>query len=422
MTSPLARPVSERTGVTLAFTLSGVLLASFVSRLADIRASLDLTNGQLGLLLFAASAGSVSALPLAGRVVERWGTAGAVRGASCASAAAMLVAGVGATVVDLAWLAAAGLFVYGVGFSLWDVAMNVEAAEVERRAGRTLMPRFHAMWSVGSIAGSVVGIPFAAVPVPVVWHLALVGLVVVGGALRGSAAFPTAEGGAEDGAEDGAAPDVGAPGPEPVGVRGRSAWREPRTLALGVMVLTFAAVEGSANDWLTLAVIDGYDTAHWVGVAGYAVFVCCMTLGRWFGGLALDRYGRVRTLWATAAAATAGLLLTVYAGHLGLALVGVAVWGLGASLGFPVGMSAAADDPARAPARVAVFSTIGYTAFLTGPPVLGWLGDHVGTLRSLLVVACLMLPAAAAALAARPAPGAAGRVRTAGEVTPRTDA
>ena len=78
------------------------------------------------------------------------------------------------------------------------------------------------------------------------------------------------------------------------------------------------------------------------------------------------------------------------------------VWGLGASLGFPVGMSAAADDPARAAARVSVVSTIGYGAFLAGPPLLGWLGDHVGTLDALLAVAVLMVPAALTVFAARP--------------------
>ena len=89
-------------------------------------------------------------------------------------------------------------------------------------------------------------------------------------------------------------------------------------------------------------------------------------------------------------AALVGCLLVVF-GTPWLAFVGAVVWGLGASLGFPVGMSAAADDPARAPARIAVVSTIGYTAFLAGPPLLGFLGDHVGVLRSLLAVGTMAL-------------------------------
>jgi MFS family permease len=117
----------------------------------------------------------------------------------------------------------------------------------------------------------------------------------------------------------------------------------------------------------------------------------------------LDRLGRAPVLWGTAGAATVGILLVVFGGHWLLVVVGIVIWGLGASLGFPVGMSAAADDPARAAARVSVVSTIGYGAFLAGPPLLGQLGDRVGTLESLLAIAVLMAPAALTVFAARPA-------------------
>jgi MFS family permease len=114
-------------------------------------------------------------------------------------------------------------------------------------------------------------------------------------------------------------------------------------------------------------------------------------------------------LWATTLAAAVGILLVVLGDGLVPVAIGIVVWGLGASLGFPVGMSAGADDPERAAARVSVVSTIGYGAFLAGPPLLGALGDHVGTLDALLVVACLMVPAALAVLAARPPTGVSRR-------------
>jgi predicted MFS family arabinose efflux permease len=158
------------------------------------------------------------------------------------------------------------------------------------------------------------------------------------------------------------------------------------------MVLAFALTEGAANDWLALALIDGYDAPRWVGVLGFAGFVVAMTAGRLLGTVVLDRYGRVPVLRATAVLALAGLLLLVLGPHPVLVGLGVVAWGLGASLGFRVGMSAGADDPARAAARVSVVSTLGYAAFLAGPPVLGFLGDRVGTLESLLVVAVLLVP------------------------------
>ena len=94
--------------------------------------------------------------------------------------------------------------------------------------------------------------------------------------------------------------------------------------------------------------------------------------------------------------------MNVFAGtHPAVVVTGVVLWGAGASLGFPVGMSAAADDPVRSAARVSVVSTIGYAAFLAGPPLLGFVGDEVGTLKALLVVAVLLLPAALVVPAAR---------------------
>lgn len=388
MTAPVStsgrRLLATRNAVAVAFALNGLLFATLVSRLPDVRADLTLSNSALGVLLVAGSCGSVLSLPLSGRIVERFSAAATVRGGAFSVAAGLVLTAIGATVLEQPLLAALGLFAYGAGTSFWDVAINVEGAEVEHRLGRTVMPRFHAAWSVGSIAGSGTGVVMAAWHVPVLAHAALVAAVGLALTVRCSRTFLPVE--EADGRP---------------AARG-SAWREPRTLLLGLMVLCFALVEGTANDWLSLAVIDGYHQPHWVGVAGFAAFVVAMTAGRLLGPLALDRFGRAPVLWACAAAAAAGSLLTVYGGSLPVMFLGILVWGLGGSLGFPVGMSAAADDPARSAARVAVVATIGYTAFLAGPPALGVLGDAVGTLHALVAVAVLMVPAAVSVLAARP--------------------
>ncbi len=165
------------------------------------------------------------------------------------------------------------------------------------------------------------------------------------------------------------------------------AWTEPRTLLLGLFVFCMAFTEGTGVDWLGVAVIDGYDAAPALGSLTFAVFLAAMTLGRWFGPQVIDRLGRVTTVRASALVALVGLLLVVFGGVLPLAVVGSALWGLGAALGFPVGMSAAADDPRHAAGRVSVVSSIGYLAFLAGPPLIGFLGHEVGTLRALTAAA-----------------------------------
>ncbi len=375
-----------RDAVAMVFALNGFAFASWVSRIPDTRDALELSPGRLGLLLLALSVGSVVALPTAGMWVHRFGAGRVVAAAAVVDAVGLAVAGLGAGLVQDPWLTAAGLFLLGFGSGTWDVAMNVEGAAVEHRSLRTIMPRFHAAFSLGTVAGAAAGAAAAGLGLAVAWHLGLAAVLV------GLAPFlavrwflPTDE-------EAGEASH-------------RSAWRawlEPRTLAIGLMVLAMALTEGVANDWLAVALVDGYDVEPWVGASGFALFVTAMTVGRLTGGALLDRFGRVPVLWGTMAVAAAGVLLVVFGPNLTVAALGIVLWGLGASLGFPVGMSAAADDPAHAAARVSVVSTIGYTAFLAGPPLLGFLGDRVGVLNALLLVAVLLVPSALAVPAARP--------------------
>jgi hypothetical protein len=376
--------LAARNAVVLAFVLNGFLFASLVSRIPDLRAGLSLDNGALGLLLLAIAGGSILALPSAGALIHRWSAGVVVRSGAICGASGLLVAGVGAGPLGLVPVCALGLFAFGMGTGVWDVAMNVEGAEVERGLGRSIMPRFHAAWSLGSIAGAAVGVPMAALNAPLPLHFGMLGGLAVVLALRGTRSFLSAE-------EE-------KPTPSSAG----NAWREPRTLAIGVMVLAFTVAEGAANDWLSLALIDGYGVEHWVGVTGFVAFVCAMTVGRVAGPVVLDRFGRAPVLWGSSALAAGGTVLVILGGHLVVVGLGILVWGCGAALGFPVGMSAAADDPARSAARVSVVATIGYGAFLGGPPLLGTLADRVGTLHALLAVTCLMVPAALTVFAARP--------------------
>jgi MFS family permease len=376
--------LQTRNAVAASFALNGFCFATMVSRLPDIRSGLDLDNASLGLLLLAISIGSVIALPLSGRLIDRFSAAAVTRFGAVLVAIGLTVAMTG-VVTDLIALTAVGFVVDGIGIATWDVSMNVEAAEVEHRLERTIMPRFHAGWSLGSFAGAGIGIPMAALHVPLMLHVPVFAVLATAATWRAASAYLPAK---EEHA-DNAAP------------AGWSPWKEPRTLAIGVMVMAFALSEGAANDWLSLALIDGYDVRHWVGVTGFTVFVCSMMAGRLYGPVVLDRYGRAPVLWGSAGAAFVGILLIVFGGNVVLVGAGIVVWGLGASLGFPVGMSAAADDPLRAARRVSTVSTIGYTAFLAGPPLLGLLADHIGTLETLLVIAGLMVPAAVTVFAAK---------------------
>lgn len=372
--------------VSVVFVLNGLAFASWVSRVPAIRDGLDLTPGQVGLLLLGLSAGTAVALPLSGAVVSRLGPARTVGVSAGAVAAGLLVMAAGLAASAVA-LVAVGMFVYGIGTSAWDVAMNVEAADVERRLDRTIMPRFHAGFSAGTVTGALVGAGCARIGIDLSTQLVGTVLVVLAVVPLTTRAFTPVQPRHPDHAS----------GP---GVL--AAWREPRTLMIGLVVLAFALSEGVANDWVALALVDGYDASESVAAAGFAVFVTAMTLGRLFGGALVERVGRVTTLRITGALVAAGVAVVVWSPGLPGALVGAAMWGVGASLGFPLGMSAAGDDERRAAARVSVVSSIGYTAFLGGPPLVGLLADSIGVRQAVVVAAVAGLAGALVASATAP--------------------
>jgi fucose permease len=324
-------------------------------------------------VLLALSFGSVISLPLAGVIVARLGTARTVAVMACVVAAGVAIAAVGVQIGVLPVVA--GLFLFGLGSGTWDVAMNVEGAAVERARGSSIMPRFHAGWSVGTVAGALVGVVMIAAGVSVTAHLVVVAALVAAVGVRAVREFL----GAED--EEAGRGERGHP---------LRAWAEPRTLLLGLFVFTAAFTEGTGNDWLGVAMVDGYGVPPALGSLTFAIFLGAMTAGRWMGPILLDRRGRVFSVRVLALLALAGLALVVWSRSLPLAMAGAALWGAGTALGFPVGMSAAADDPRRAAGRVSVVASIGYVAFLAGPPLIGFLAQGVGTLHALTIAGGLV--------------------------------
>ena len=375
----------------IAFIGAGFAMSSWGARIPQIRDGLALSPSRLGFVLLAMAAGSIVSLPLAGHIVTHVGSRRTV------TAMAVLL-GVSMTAVGIGYLfgvfpVVAGLAVLGFANGAWDVAMNVQGAEVERRLGRAIMPRFHAGFSVGTVAGALVGVAMVALRVPVTPHLIACGVLVAVAVIYSVRAF---------------VPDHAADGETLAGAGERglrrtlAAWREPRTLLIGLCVLTFAFTEGAGIDWISVSMIDGYRVPAAVSTLAYSLFLAAMTAGRWFGPAVLDRFGRVPVVRVLAAISVAGLALFIFGRHPAVAFAGTVFWGLGASLGFPVGMSAAADEPAKSAARVSVVASIGYCAFLGGPPLVGFLGDHITTLRALVAVAVALLVAIAVAGSLRP--------------------
>ena len=408
-TGQAAEVTHWRNAVVAAYAVSGIAFATWVSRLPAIRDGLDLTPGNIGLLLLCMTLGSFISVSASGLIVLKFGSKQTIRIGSIMVGAGLVLAGFGTSVLVNPLAVAAGLAVIGLGTASWNTASNVEGAAVERAVRRHIMPRLHGAFSLGTVAGAGAGAWAAGAGVPVFWHFGAVGVLVAVSVATAASWFRAdttpVEGGHSfkpakpDTFEDPSTGPIPIIGPatdqpdEPLDNKRQiaQAWRDRRTLLLGVLVLGLALAEGAAGDWVALALADGHGQSDAAGAAGYGLFVTFMTVGRFAGTVVLDRYGRVPVMRWCAALAVLGLGLFVFAPVPWVAYVALAVWGLGASLGFPVGMSAAADDPVKAAARVSVVSTIGYGAFLCGPPLLGLLAEHVGILHSLLAVMVMLV-------------------------------
>jgi MFS family permease len=382
----------------IAFIGSGFAFANWAARIPQVREHFQLEPSSLGLVLLSIAAGSVVALPLSGPLIAWLGPRRTVSMTAVLLSAGLVTVAIGylaglATVV-------AGLFVFGLANGAWDVAMNIHGGTVERHLGRSILPRFHAGWSFGTVAGAIVGAIAVAVHMPVTAHLVIVAVLVALVVPRAARHFLPVT----DQAEDTGTPGAGDPTrPDRAGHRTvLRAWLEPRTLAIGAFVLAFAFAEGTANDWSSLAAIDGYHLQAALGTLVFATFLAAMTAGRWFSPAFLDRYGRVPVARLLGLIAIAGVTLFVFGPAVPFAFVGALLWGAGTSVGFPLGMSAGGDEPKLAAGRVSVIASVGYCAFLAGPPLVGFLGNQVTVLHALTSVAVLLAMAVVIAPVVRP--------------------
>ena len=356
------------------FVGTGITYASWVTRTPAIRSSLGVDTGDMGLIILGLSIGSMAGLLLAGPVVARIGARHVIAAAATVASLGLFTVGLGSGVA-IAALVGLGLAFTGAGFGMCEVALNVEGAAIEKRMGRSFLPSLHGAFSLGTLAGAGLGAVAELLDVPVPVHLGVLAVVVLVTSVSVVALLPPATG-REAGRTRRRSGTSGGP----------TIWRDTRIVLLGLIALGMAFAEGSANDWLPLGIVDGYGVGSATGAAFYAVFVAAMTSGRLLGGRVVDRYGHSATVRWSAALAVAGDLIVILAGNLVLAALGCALWGVGVALGFPLALSAAADSGAGAARRVSAVSTLGYMAFLVGPPLLGLLGEQFGLLQAFYVV------------------------------------
>jgi MFS family permease len=382
-----------RNAVMTAFALGGVAVSTWGPRLPQLRADLGVDNAAIGVVLAGVTVGSVAGLGAAAALLSWLGSRRGIGAMLGLIGVAIGVIGTGAGLAHSVVLTTAGFAVVGFGIGAVDVMINVDGAEVERAAGTTLMPLMHAAWSAGAIVGAGIGAGCAALGVALQWQFLGEALLVVVAAAVATRFVPVRDtaGGAVD--------------RQPVAVRVRAwlrGWGDGRLLLIGVVMLGVELGEGTANSWLTLAVRDGHRQTDAVAALFFVAFAASETIARVAGGPLVDRVGRVRAVQITTALGVGGLVAFILAGPAWLILLGIVLWAVGVSMGFPLGMSAAADSGPNPAARVSVVASIGYFANLAGPPAVGFLAQSTTLLTALWLLALLFLVAAGAAGALRP--------------------
>jgi len=390
--------------VIAAFALGGITVSAWGPRLPALKAQLGVDNATIGLILAGITVGAISGLALSNPLLHRLGSRRAVTAGLLLVAAAMALLGVGVAARSVP-VVTVGLICIGLGIGTVDVLVNVEGAAIQQAVGRTVMPRMHGAWSVGAAAGSGIGAGCAALGIaPAAQFIgegAAIGLI---GLLMASSIPPGSRAPAVHQSESRAA-------------RIRHyfrGWADWKLLLIGVVMLGVELGEGSANNWLTLAV----HTDHGQTAAVAALFFTAFAIGeastRIFGGPLVDRMGRVQAIRVTTALGMLGMVLFILGPDPWLVLVGVLLWSVGVSMGFPLGMSAAAESGPDPAGRVSVAASIGYFASLAGPPVIGALAQAFGLLHALWLLAALFAAAFAVAGSLRPTPAKAGSASPAG--------
>ncbi len=379
----------RKAALAILFLAPGIGIASWVTRTPDIRDLLGASTAEMGLVLFGLSIGSMAGVLASGALAARFGARQVYGVGMLGVVLSMGVMAIGAG-AGAAPIVAFGLFLFGAGMGGGEVALNIEGAAIEQESGRSFLPLMHGFFSLGTVVGAVIGIIATAARFSVVLHLSLVGALALGLVLLTVPRMPASTGRV-------AASERGTTRERP------KLWKDPTLLLIGVIILAMALAEGTANDWLPLVMVDGHGFDAALGSTIYAVFAASMTVGRFAGGWFIDRFGRAVVLCASGVFAAIGLVVVVFVDAQPAVAAAVLLWGLGASLGFPLAISAAGDSGPDPAARVSIVASLGYVAFLVGPPALGFAGEEYGLRAAMLIplVFVVFATAAAAAYGAR---------------------
>jgi MFS family permease len=380
-----------RITVVAAYFFNGFAQTSWMVRLPSIRSELDADSTMMGAFLTAGAIGTLAMIAVAGVLVGRLGVRRSYHVATGVFLLGYAVLSLALAVASAPLLFAGGLL-HGAAFALTNVPQSIAAAASERRIGRTILPQFHASFSIGAALGagagglaSQLGVA-ATVQFLVLVAAAAVARPVIGHRLRCLDASIASERDAARRRRD----DAGlVPASKPGGPRD-GGWFEPVVVLVSIIAFSAALSEGAANNWVSIALVDAFRIGESEAAIAVTIFLVAQTVVRLVGGALIDRIGRRAALFWSCACALVGVAVFVFAPAPELAYVGTALWGAGSALVVPIGIALVARDVLHGPARVAAVTSVASVANIAGPPIIGLIGSALGVRASMLVVALVV--------------------------------
>ncbi|MFF9002240.1 MFS transporter [Streptomyces achromogenes] len=381
------RPARQRPDVRAArvrtatvFAVHGAVAGSFATRIPWIVDHLRISDGSLGVALLAPALGSLLTMPLASRLVHRFGGRAALRTLLGAWCLALLLPSLAPDVV----LLFAGLLVFGAAAGMADVVMNAAGVELEQALGRSVMASMHGMWGVGGLVASGAGSLAAAAGVDARVHFAAAAAVLLCVGLY-----------ATQGVLD-IRPRPGQQEPPRFTLPPRSA------LAIGAVGFCAVFAEGASGNWSAVYLTSVAHASDGVAAGSYTGFACALALSRLLGDHAVRRIGVVNAVRLSGAVATIGLLLVVVARTPAPAICGFALVGIGVAVVLPLSFAAAGAKAVDTSRTIAGVATLTYTSNLLAPAVMGFVSDATSLPVSFALVALLTLSLVATAAVLRP--------------------
>ena len=384
-TDLLAIATRARTGLLATFFFMGVVSMAWVARIPEIRDANGLNNGQLGLILISSTAGAILGAQLAGRLVHSYGTKAVIRVAIIIMPIGLILMGFSTSPITLIF----GLFIMGLGYSSMDIASNTQAVVIEKLLGRRVMSSFHALWSSGAFATTVLGGSIAKHVSPRD-NLVGVGIVCFFLFIPAVRMLLSAELDEHNGGEEETEAKIPFFGKSVLPLWG-----------MGIGLLGGLIAEGAASDWGAILLRDDMGFGIGVNASAFAVFSLAMITARFMGDRALDHFGPRKTVLyggylggiGLGAGIAIGVPLSDTQPILALIIVniGFACAGIGIGPMFPAYILAASEVPGIASSiAIARVGVIGIAGYFIGPSVTGALAQ-VLTLPVAMMYPVLML-------------------------------